>query len=344
MKTPYQTVWTPPAQMREHNGVLLHPDTFFFASPPPEIGAVISASGVGITEELNRSSKMPILQNLLETIRHIFSSWQLILSTIFYTFLFALLSLVIITAGLLIGLMLNSVGAGSIWAWLGGGLAGVLFAWMYIIMFRPPRSECSFVGELGVAHYWQTRKGIKGEVLRFSETTGLRKNITHTYRNGIYHNTSFIYTWNNQPFLSNQPTMRRPFSISGAAPDLFINDAYWFAQAAERVWTAIRLQRAQTEFAQLGVARFSTATDIDLEVGSGFINVVFRNREPGRIEAQELELTTGNGDLAIRRKTDGLSFGRFNPLAFVNVVFRADEIEDLDAFLRLVNTIVLQKS
>ncbi|MCY6489123.1 hypothetical protein [Leptolyngbya sp. GGD] len=344
MKTPYQTVWTPPAQIRDHNGVLLHPDTFFFASPPPEIGAVISASGVGITEELNRSRRTPILQTLLEFVLTMFSSWILLLSSIFYLFLFAILSLVVIAFGFLVGILLNSFGIGSIWAWLGGGLATVLFAWMYITMFRPPRSECSFVGALGIAHYWQTRKGIKGEVLRFSETTGLRKRMTRIYRNGLYHRTSFEYSWNNQPFLSDQPTMKQRFSISGAAPDILVNDAYLFAQAAERVWTAIRLQRAQSEFAQVGVARFSTAKDIDLEVGSGFINVVFRNREPGRIEAQELELTTGNGDLAIRRKTYGQSSGRFNPLAFVNVVFRADEIEDLDVFLRLVNTIVLQKS
>lgn len=349
MKTPYQTVWTPPAQIRDHNGVLLHPDTFFFASPPPEIGAVISASGAGITEELNRWSRTPILQTLLEFVVIMCSSWSGFFAILFSLFIFAILSLSAIGSGFIVGIIiLNFFGIGSIWgsiwAWLGGGLAAVLIAWRYITGFLPPRSECSFVGELGIAHYWQTRKGIKGKVLRFSETTGLRKRITQIYRNGLYHRTSFEYSWNNQPFLSDQPTMKQRFSISGAAPDILVNDAYLFAQAAERVWTAIRLQRAQSELAQVGVARFSTVKDIDLEVGSGFINVVFRNREPGRIEAQELELTTGNGDLALRRKTDGLSSGRFNPLAFVNVVFRADEIEDLDAFLRLVNTIVLQKS
>ncbi|NJK54411.1 MAG: hypothetical protein HC936_19525 [Leptolyngbyaceae cyanobacterium SU_3_3] len=277
--------------------------------------------------------------------RHLgpFSSWLVFFMTLFYLFLFAILSLVVIASGFLGGIILNSFGAGLIWSWLGGGLTAVLFAWMYITMFRAPKSECSFVGELGIAHYWQTRKGIKGEVLRFSETTGLRKRITRIYRNGVYHRTSFEYSWNNHPFLSNQPTMRQRFSIGGAAPNILVNDAYRFAQDAERVWTAIRLQRAQTEFAQSGVARFSTAKGIDLEVGSGFINVVFPNQEPRRIEVQELELTTGNGDLAIRRKTDGKISGRFNPLAFVNVVFRADEIDDLDVFLRLVNTFVLQK-
>lgn len=344
MKTPYQTVWTPPAQMRDHNGVLLHPDTFFFASPPPEIGAVISTAGAGITEELNRSSRTPILQTLLKFVLTRFSSWSEFFTTLAYLFLFACISLITTAFGVMVGTALNAFGVGSVLSRLGGGLATVLFAWMYITGLLPPRTECSFVGELGIAHYWRTRKGIKGEVLRFSETTGLRKRITHFYKNGIHQKTSFDYSWNNQPFLSNQPTMRQHFSITGAAPNILVNDAYLFAQAAERVWTAIRLQRAQSELAQVGVARFSTVKDIDLEVGSGFINVVFPNREPGRIEAQELELTTGNGDLAIRRKTDGLSSGRFNPLAFVNVVFRADEIEDLDAFLRLVNTIVLQKS
>jgi hypothetical protein len=341
MKNSYQTVWTPLAQMRDHRGILLNPDTFFFAAPPLEIGAVITASGAGITEELNQLSRTPILQTLLEIVRNIFSSLQAILITIFYLFLFACLSLVVIWSGFLVWIVLNSFGAGSIWSGLGGGLIAVLFAWMYITMFLPPRTECSFVGELGIARYWQTRKGIKGEVLRFSETTGLRKRITRIYRNGFYHKTSFEYSWNNHPFLSNQPTMRRRFSISGAAPNILVNDAYRFAQSAEQVWTAIRLQRTQTELAQLDVARFSTAKGIHLDVGSGFITVVFPNREPGRIEAHELELTTENGGVAIRRKTDGQSSGRFSPLAFVNVVFRADEIDDLDVFLRLVNTIVL---
>jgi hypothetical protein len=345
MQTLYQTVWTPPAQMRKHNGVLLHPDTFFFVSPPPEIGAVITASGAGITEELNRSSNTPILPTLLEFVLSIFSSWLAFLIALVYLFFFAVISLFAIWSGFLVWVVLNSFGAGSISSWLGGGLAAVLFARMYISMFRAPEAECSFVGELGIAHYWQTRKGIKGEVLRFSETTGLRKRITRIYRSGLYHKTSFEYSWNNHPFLSNQPTMRQRFSIGGAAPNILVNDDYRFAQAAERVWTAIRLQRAQAEFAQSGVARFSTAKGIRLDVGSGFLNVVFPNQQPKRIEAQELELTTGNGGLAIRRKADGKISRGFNPIAFVNVVvFRADEIDDLDVFLRLVNTIVLPKS
>jgi hypothetical protein len=371
MRTPYQTVWTPPAQMMDHNGVLIHPDTFFFASPPPEIGAVISASGAGITDALNSSSKPPTSSEIGAVIsasgagitdalnssskpptssRSIFSDWGVALAVLvfsFFVFVLAVLSFFVIGIGILVRNMLSASGAGSIWAWLGGGSVTMLLSWFYIAGLRDryfPRTECSFIGELGVAHYWRTRKGVKGEVLRFSETTGLRKSVTQCYKNGVYQGVSFNYTWNNQSFLSDQPTMSHPFSIQGWSENGKLNDAYFFAQAAERVWTAIRLQRAQTELARLGVARFSTAKDIDLEVGSGFINVVFRNREPERIEAQELELTTGNGDLAIRRKTDGLSSGRFNPLAFVNVVFQADEIKDLDAFLRLVNTIVLQKS
>ncbi|OUC15974.1 MAG: hypothetical protein B0A82_04265 [Alkalinema sp. CACIAM 70d] len=345
MQTIYQTVWTPPAQIKDHRGLLLDPDTFFFASPPPEIGAVISAaSGAGTTEELNRLSRTPILQTLLENTRSVFSSWQQVLITLFYLFLFALLSLFSIGAGFLVGIILNASGAGSIWAWFGGGLVSVLFAWFYITAFRGSKAKCSFVGELGVAYYWQTRKGIKGEVLRFSETTGLRKNITNRYRYGVYDSTSFHYIWNNQPFLSDQPTRRRPFAIVGAARNISINDDYIFAQAAERAWNAIRLQRAQAELAQSGVARFSTAQSIKLEVGSGFITVIFSHRVPGRIEAHELELTTGNGTIAIRRKTDGWSSGRFNPLDLVNVVLQTRDIDDLNVFLYLVETIVLKKS
>lgn len=140
MKTPYQTVWTPPAQMRDHNGVLLHPDTFFFASPPPEIGAVISASGVGITEELNRSRNTPLLSRL----RNVFSSlrfssfWDVILfipNFVFtfagFVFVFAVWSFQVIFLGAIVGTGLHAFGAGSVLSWIGGGLAAVLFAWKY---------------------------------------------------------------------------------------------------------------------------------------------------------------------------------------------------------------------
>ncbi|NJM45745.1 MAG: hypothetical protein HC860_05875 [Alkalinema sp. RU_4_3] len=310
MTTAYQSAWIPTAQVTHHSGSPLHPNAVFFAPPPPEIGAVITAAGTD-----SNPSNWGILGFLL----------------------LLLLAGVTMTVGYLI---FNAIGTDASLSWLGGGLLAVLTSWFFGVQIRDryfERPESSYVGELGVARYWQTRKGLEGNILRFSETSGLYKKVTQVYRNNLYQGLSFDLTWNNQ-------TSRKPFTIQGWA-EQGKSTSYSFGLAAERIWTKIRLDRAQTELAQIGVTRFSTDYGTALEVGSGFINVILPSGEIKRINANEIELNSGDGKLEIRRvRRQSIEETSFNLRDFVYVIVKFEDLEDINAFLYLFHAIVLRTS
>lgn len=166
---------------------------------------------------------------------------------------------------------------------------------------------CSYVGQQGIAEYRRSEGGkLDEKVLLFANFKSLNKRIKQVYVKpysdkpwSFYSSTQYCFVWcdiqgepaqfsfpaDNRTCWLNQNKQRASgrlashqsiigvfFSKSG---DPRRNDPYYFAVAAERVWTSICLQRAQAELEQHGSARFLIASGGLLEIQPGLLKVVY---------------------------------------------------------------------
>jgi hypothetical protein len=155
---PIEAVEILPTQ--NHLGVPNPPETLFFAAPPAEIGAVLSA----------HSNNMVGAKQRKAWAKEGFAA--LVLGTMFGTATGYLLHLpltILTPLGLVIG-----------------GITGCFV--------RPPL-RCTFIGEKGLARVAKTVKGDKAERFLFSPKSSVGVSVTERYSNGIYNGTSFVYTF-----------------------------------------------------------------------------------------------------------------------------------------------------
>ena len=152
---------------------------------------------------------------------------------------------------------------------VGAAAIGALIAWA-VTRFN---HTCTYVGRDGVARFVcsGSRDNLTTkEVFLFREAVDLRTAQTHYYRNGVYQNTSFAFTWYDVGG-------RKRYAVSGAhnshnntpPPTHY----YQFARAAELAWTVYLLDDVDRQLQLSGSIPFKLTGGQWIRLGKGFLTL-----------------------------------------------------------------------
>jgi hypothetical protein len=134
------------------------------------------------------------------------------------------------------------------------------------------------------------------------------------------------------------------------------NDPYYFAVAAERVWTSICLQQAQAELDQYGSAQFLIASGGFLQIQPGLLKVVYPtgtyqyDRNEIRLSAQNYSISIKNSinQMVGYESREMISIGRADPESprkkLDVCTIDSSDIANLETFLTLCETVVMPNS
>ena len=166
---------------------------------------------------------------------------------------------------------------------IGAAAVGALVAWATTRF----NHTCTYVGRDGVARFvcsggrdnFTTR-----EVFLFRDALDLRTAQTHYYRNGVYQNTSFAYTWYDVGG-------RKRYTISGAhnshnntpPPTHY----YHFAKAAEFAWTVYLSEDVDRQLQLSGSIPFHLTGGQWLRIGRGFLTLGLGG-QPVELDARDI--------------------------------------------------------
>jgi hypothetical protein len=298
------TPWTPPASLKLHSGRPLDPKLIFFASPPAEIGEVVSGY-----------SSLKKNQSIFSKIATIPSDvWQGAL-------LFAVVAAFV--PGFLIGLIPGARLVAVIVALIAG--LGVLGFFIKAGML--PR--CSYVGKKGVIQFMGEAPP---DTFLFENATELRTEETLKYKDNIYQGTSYTFTW----------TLKegKPFAISGMyvseknVPD--DKNDYTLALSAEKAWTAFAFERAKEDLEQNGGFTFKVSNGDILTLGDGFIDIA-RGSEHVRLNREDMpRLIVERGVVMLEGKNVNQNyFGLLGPYEF-----KYHDIANASLFVALFDSLV----
>jgi hypothetical protein len=254
----YQNDWFPGKDVTLHTGEAIPQERDFFAAPPPEIGAIISAD----TSLTRAKQPLPIVQRL---------GISAILGSI---------------VGL--GIMLaGQLGEFDPTFWM--LLFGLGFAAPIYFFFTKFEHTCSYVGTSGIARYRlkgnRTNKPTL-EMLCFRDAMNLITKSTRNYFNYIYAGTSYSFIWSK--------STGRPYQVQGRYHD----EKGWperhhewhFLRAAEQIWSNYKLESANLELKQKGYVEFPMSGNPQaVRIGSGFMEFVERSGNAQRVEVADMK-------------------------------------------------------
>jgi hypothetical protein len=263
----------PADEINNHGNDPIPGDVDFFVDPPPEVGALLSA---------------------YSTLRQGKAPWPVWLRLMLGLFLFgvgAAIGLVIV--------LLNHVHS-PIWFlfWpLAFGAVGVAIA----LLASGFTHTCTYVGREGVARYVCSGRRdnlITREVFCFRDAAELRTSQTMHYRNGVYQNTTYTYTWTDVGG-------RQRYQITGSHTKKDGNppttDYYQFARAAEFAWTMYLLDDARRQVELSGGVKFHVGKGQWIRVGPGRLTFALGGVED-EWDAREVGAATVNqGQVKIKR-------------------------------------------
>ena len=147
--------------------------------------------------------------------------------------------------------------------------------------------RCTYVGEEGIAIFELRRRPDaqpSSEVLLFKDAAELRASQTRHTVNLRYTNTTYDYQWTD-------PVGRRFIRLKGKyvgknrPPKA--GDAFHFASAAERAWSAHYLSRAERQLQEKSFIAFRVGVNRTVRIGFGFIEFHF-DEEPVRIRREQI--------------------------------------------------------
>ncbi len=149
------------------------------------------------------------------------------------------------------------------------------------------KHTCTYVGRDGVARYVCTGgrdRLTTTEVFLFREALDLRTAQTHYYRNGVYQNTSFSYTWYDVGG-------RKRYVISGAhnsqnntpPPTHYFH----FAKAAEFAWTVFLSEDVDRQLQLSGSIHFNLTSGQWVRLGRGFL-IIGLTAQPEELDARDI--------------------------------------------------------
>jgi hypothetical protein len=253
------TIWTPPASLKLHSGRPLDSKLIFFASPPPEIGEVLSG------------------YSSLKKNQSIFSKLATIPSDVWQgALLFG------VVAGFVPGLLIKLIPGANLIALIVGLVCGFGVLGFFVKAAMMPR--CSYVGKKGVAQFINDAVP---DTFLFENATELRTEETLKYKNNVYQGTSYTYTWT--------PKEGKPFAILGMyvseqkIPD--DKNDYTLALSAEKAWTAFTFERAKKELEEKGSITFRANNADTLTLTDGVLEI-YRGGETARLTREDMPMIT----------------------------------------------------
>jgi hypothetical protein len=228
-------------EIKNHGNEHIPRDVDFFVDPPEEVGPLLSAHST------LRQGKAP---------------WPLALRLLLAAFLFGV--------GLLLGGLIDVCAHVQSVTWLIVWPVVLSVAGALIGMGASGFTHtCTYVGRDGVARYVCSgrRDNLRtSEVFRFRDAAELRTSQTMHYRNGVYQNTTYTFTWTDVGG-------RQRYQISGSHTKKDGNppstDYYHFARAAEFAWTMYLIDDAHRQIELSGGVKFHVGRNQWIRVGPG---------------------------------------------------------------------------
>jgi hypothetical protein len=299
------TTWTPPATLTLHSGRPLDPEQLFFASPPTDIGEVVS-----VYSSLHKN------QSMVSKIATIPSDvWQGAL-------LFA------VVAGFVPGLLIGFIPGAKLVALIVGLICGFGVLGFFIKAGMLPR--CSYVSKKGVAQFVGEAPP---DIFLFENATELRIEETLKYKEKVYQGTSYTFTWT--------VNEGKPFIISGMyvseqkIPD--DKNDYTLALSAEKAWTAFAFEHAKKELEEKGSITFRAKNADVLTLGDGFLEIS-RRGETVRLTREDVPMiSVDKGVVAVSSKNTIYTF--FGSAGAYK--FNYHDIANARLFLTLFDTLVI---
>ncbi|MGD1908688.1 MAG: hypothetical protein ACFB0C_22260 [Leptolyngbyaceae cyanobacterium] len=258
-------VWTPPAGVTRHAGTAIPEEMDFFAGPPAEIGAVMTADSTLKTSSEPLSPPARI-------------GWAVLIGAIIAAVVWGFLTFLSIELSLTIPLVIVAIIA--VLAYMGMGFKG----------------QCSFVGDRGIAEFTlqgSRRNPPTARVLTFQTAAHLYTRQTRRFRNGAYQGTRYSYTWT-QRDAPNHGITGNYHSKEGNPRE---DDPWHFANSAESTWTTYLLKFANQDMGQRGYIEFPMAGNPQIvRVGKGFLEFVTQKGETQRAlvsDMRDIKLHSG---------------------------------------------------
>jgi hypothetical protein len=166
---------------------------------------------------------------------------------------------------------------------LGAALVGALIAWA-VTRFN---HTCTYVGRDGVARYVcsGSRENLKNrEVFLFRDAVDLRTAQTHYYRNGVYQNTSFAFSWYDVGGRKRYVINGTHNSRNSTPPPTHY---FHFARAAEFAWTVYLLDDVDRQIQLSGAVPFKLTGGQWVRLGKGFLTLGL-GKEPIELDAADV--------------------------------------------------------
>jgi len=266
------SIWTPTPDVRNHTGGRIAPNSVFFASPPPEIGKVLSAQsglcsgGSAVTNTMARK---------------------------------------VIGLFVLFGILLGGfIGAGlSHGHWMGivlGALAGALSIGCPISRREGKRNDCTYVGTHGIARFPYLNRNAansRGDLFLFENAVELQTALL-----GRTTGTHFNYQWKND---KGKAVYKLEGGYYGNKKDIDPDAVFHFARAAEKAWSQYFLPQVKAELERNGSYRFLTRRGLTgnqyVIVGPGFLDVITGEKTFHNMARDIGDIVLHHGWIIIRR-------------------------------------------
>jgi hypothetical protein len=267
----YQSNWTPGRDVTRHSGSIIPADMDFFATPPIEIGTVISA------ESTLTTSKQPM------SVQNRYTLCLLVgLAPGFVVWLFAKDTKVLFNG------------------WMIAVYAIAAFITYLLTEFS---HTCTYVGELGIVEY--QLKGSRSarpraKLLCFNEAKDLYTSQTRHYYNGVYTGTNYSYRWTRASGQIYQ--LNSSYRSERGWPE---DKSPWhFANMAESLWSGYLLKKAGDQLERLGYVEFPMKGNPQaVRVGYDFMEFVERNGTPQRVAVSDMkDISLASGQFRFNHK------------------------------------------
>jgi hypothetical protein len=307
------TPWSPPAAMKLHSGRPLDPKLLFFASPPAEIGEVISGYS-------SLKKGQPALARLSQIPADI---WQ---GALFLGIL----------AGFIPGLIIGFIPGGDLIGLIVGLLAGFGVLGFMVWVALAPR--CTYVGTKGFAELMRMKGKLTDPDIRlFEKARELRTEETRKYKGNAYQGTSYTFSWTDDSGAEVFKVSGLHVSENNTPHDK--ND-YTLGLAAERAWTAFAFERAKKDLGQNGGMTFRIKNGDLLTLGDGFIEIT-RGSEHVRLNREDMPmLIIEQGVVMLEGKNLNQNyFGLLGPYEFSYY-----DLANASLFLALFDSLVKPRS
>jgi hypothetical protein len=310
--TTYPEAWIPESHISQHDGSPIPHHVIFYAPPPKEIGIVLTAQS---NLQPGRRSRQ-----------------------IYWGDLWSALPIGIMSGGGLSLGLIALVGLNGL-AWGISGIIGILLCETIVkwnIIKRPP-IICSYVGDQGVAYYEWRSGNIAGNCLEFSQVRAIKRSVVKKFLNNTYQKTLYSFTWEQSRFM----IIGSHWSLADRPPR---GDHYYFAIAAERIWTDICLQRSQAELDRSGILRFDLTSGEAIKLEPGFLTLISKPNQSHRFSASEIQIESRGGEIIIHHidpskgliRADGLRHGSTISSTSMNTA----DLYNANAFLTLATLLL----